>query len=84
VPASKRGWIGGLVIAVTSFVIGVGFASQLGIRPAVNIDWRALFALGLLPALATLLIGAWVPESPLWQIRNGLLEDAKRSLVASA
>ena len=77
VPASKRGWIGGLVIAVTS--LGMS-ASLLGARLAAHIDWRALFALGLLPALVTLLIRAWAPESPRWLIRNGLLEDARRSL----
>ena len=78
VPASKRGWIGGLVIAVISAGM---FASLQGTRLAVHIGWRALFALGFLPVLLVLLIRAWVPESPRWLIRNGLLEDARRSVA---
>jgi MFS transporter, putative metabolite:H+ symporter len=66
------------VIAVIS--LGMS-ASLLGARLAAHIDWRALFALGLLPALVTLLIRAWAPESPRWLIRNGLLEEARRSLA---
>jgi putative MFS transporter len=78
VPASKRGWIGGMVIALISSGM---FASVQGARLALLIGWRALFALGLLPAVVTLLIRAWVPESPRWLIRNGLLEEARRSLA---
>jgi MFS transporter, putative metabolite:H+ symporter len=78
VPASKRGWISGMVIALIALL---AFAPALGTRLAVHVSWRALFALGLLPALLTLLIRAWVPESPRWLVRNGLLEDARRSLA---
>jgi putative MFS transporter len=77
VPASKRGWVGGIVIAVISSGV---FASLQGTRLAVHIGWRALFGLGLVPVLVTPLIRAWVPESPRWLIRNGMLEDARRSL----
>jgi putative MFS transporter len=84
VPASKRGWVRGMVIAL---IASLAFAPALGTRLAVNISlavhisWRALFALGLLPALLTLLIRAWVPESPRWLVRNRLIEDARRSLA---
>jgi MFS family permease len=37
------------------------------------IGWRGLFAVGLLPAALTLLIRAWVPESPHWLIGKGRL-----------
>ena len=78
VPASKRGRIGGLVIAVISLGM-LAFLAEA--RLAVRIDWHTLFVLGLLPALVTLLIRAWVPESPRWLIRNRRLEDARRSLA---
>ena len=80
VTASKRGWIGGLVIAVISSGL---FAALQGTRLATLIGWRSLFALGLLPVLVIALIRAWVPESPRWLIRNGLLENARRSLAWS-
>ena len=78
VPASKRGWVRGMVIALIASLV---FASAQGTRLAVHISWRALLALGLLPALLTVLIRAWVPESPRWLVRNGLREDARRSLA---
>jgi MFS transporter, putative metabolite:H+ symporter len=40
-----------------------------------------LFAIGLLPALLTLYIRAWVPESPHWLMRMGRVEEARRSLA---
>jgi putative MFS transporter len=40
--------------------------------------WRGLFVTGLLPAGLSLLIRAWVPESPHWLIRVGRLEEARQ------
>jgi putative MFS transporter len=37
--------------------------------------------IGLLPALLTLMIRAWVPESPRWLIRRGRPEEARRSIA---
>jgi putative MFS transporter len=42
---------------------------------------RGIFIVGLLPALLTLLVWAWVPESPRWLIRMGRMEEARRSLA---
>ena len=79
VPASRRGFIGGLV---TAFIpIGVMIGSILGAFLAPVIGWRGLFACGLVPAALTLLIRAWVPESPRWLVRMGRPEDARRSLA---
>src|SRR5437764_5359127 len=79
VPASRRGFVGGLV---TAFIpIGVMIGSVLGAFLAPLIGWRGLFACGLVPALLTLLIRAWVPESPRWLVRMGRPEEARRSLA---
>jgi len=45
------------------------------------VGWRGLFVVGLLPAALTLLIRAWVPESPRWLIRMGRFEEARKSLA---
>jgi hypothetical protein len=45
------------------------------------IDRPGRFACGLVPALLTLLIRAWVPESPRWLVRMGRPEEARRSLA---
>jgi MFS transporter, putative metabolite:H+ symporter len=79
VPSSMRGRVGGLVTTTVSIggVLGAACATYLG----PTIGWRGLFLIGLLPALLTLMIRAWVPESPRWLIRKGRHEDARRSIA---
>jgi putative MFS transporter len=78
-PASKRGFIGGLV---TAFIpVGVLIGSLFGAYLTPEVGWRGLFAAGVLPALAVLLIRVWVPESPRWLLRQGRVADAKKSLA---
>ena len=79
VPTRRRGTIGGLV---TVFIpVGTMLGSVLAAFLAPAVGWRGLFAVGLLPALITLLIRAWVPESPQWLAQHGRREDARRSLA---
>jgi len=77
-PASKRGWIGGLVTCVIP--IGVGLGAVLGAFMGAD-QWRLLFAIGVLPALVVLLLRLWVPESPRWLARQGRVEEARKSLA---
>jgi putative MFS transporter len=79
VPASKRGMVGGLVTAAVP--IGVLLGSALGAFATPYVGWRGLFAIGVVPALLTLLIRAWVPESPRWLIQMGRIEEARKSLA---
>ncbi len=79
VPSSKRGWIGGLVTSTVSIGGMLGALSGAYLEPVIG--WRGLFAVGLLPALFTLVIRAWVPKSPRWLIRKGRREDARRSIA---
>ena len=79
VPSSKRGMVGGIVTA--SVPLGILLGALLGATATPYVGWRGLFALGLVPGLLTLLIRAWVPESPRWLIRMGRFEQARRSLA---
>src|SRR6202043_3196654 len=63
-----------------SHPIGVMIGSILGAFLAPVIGWRGLFAVGLVPALLTLLVRAWVPESPRWLARMGRSEEARNAL----
>lgn len=79
VPSSKRGMVGGIVTA--SVPLGILLGALLGATVTPYVGWRGLFAIGLVPGLLTLLIRAWVPESPRWLIRMGRTEQARRSLA---
>jgi putative MFS transporter len=79
VPTYKRGWVGGLV--TSCLPLGNICGALLGAFLAPVFGWRGLFAIGLVPALMTLLIRAWVPESPRWLIRKGRVEEARKSVA---
>jgi putative MFS transporter len=79
VPSRKRGWLTGLT--TTMLPAGVLLGALLGAYATPYIGWRGLFALGLAPALLTLYIRAWVPESPYWLLRMGRPEEARRSIA---
>jgi len=79
VPASKRGMVGGLVTAAVP--LGVLMGAALGAYATPFVGWRGLFAIGMAPGLLTLLIRAWVPESPRWLIQMGRMQDARKSLA---
>jgi len=78
-PTAKRGRIGGIVTA--AIPLGTGLGAVLGAFLAPAVGWRGLFVVGLLPAALTLLIRAWVPESPRWLMRMGRFEEARKSLA---
>jgi putative MFS transporter len=79
VPSSKRGWIGGLVTSTVSVGGALGAACGAYLGPIIG--WRGLFLVGLLPAFFTLLIRAWVPESPRWLLRRGRRQEARHSIA---
>jgi MFS transporter, putative metabolite:H+ symporter len=79
VPTAKRGWLTGLT--TTMLPAGSLLGALLAGFATPYIGWRGLFAVGLLPALLTLYIRAWVPESPYWLMRMGRSEEARRSLA---
>jgi putative MFS transporter len=78
-PTAKRGRVGGIITA--SVPVGIMLGSVLGAFLSPLVGWRGLFAVGMLPALLTLLVRIWVPESPRWLARMGRAEEARRSLA---
>jgi putative MFS transporter len=79
VPSSRRGWLTGLT--TTMLPLGILLAAFLGGYATPYIGWRGLFAVGLVPAALTFYIRAWVPESPHWLMRQGRVEEARRSIA---
>ena len=79
VPARRRGFIGGLVTACIP--LGVMIGVRLAAFLAPEIGWRGLFVVGLLPALFTLVIRAWVRNRRTGWSSQGRREEARRSLA---
>jgi putative MFS transporter len=79
VPAKKRGWVTGLTTSLLP--AGTLLGALTGAYLEHYVGWRGLFVVGLLPAVLTLLIRAWVPESPHWLIGKGRLDEARKSLA---
>src|SRR5258708_19826366 len=78
-PKAMRGRIGGLV---TVFVpAGTMLGAVLAAFATPVIGWRGLFLIGFLTGLLTLLVRAWVPESPLWLLRQGRAKEAREALA---
>ena len=79
VPARMRGFIGGLV---TVFIpLGVMISSALAAFVSDSVGWRGLFIIGLLPSAFTLVVRAWVPESPHWLMSRGRKEEARQAVA---
>ena len=79
VPAYKRGLVTGLTTSLLPAGTLLGALAGAYLEPSIG--WRGLFVVGLIPALLTLLIRAWVPESPHWLIGKGRIDEARKSLA---
>src|SRR5215472_13952973 len=79
VPADKRGWVSGLTTVLLPAGNLLGAISGAYLAPLIG--WRGLFLVGLAPAALVLLIRYWIPESPHWLLRQGRMEEARRSLA---
>jgi putative MFS transporter len=79
VPTNKRGVVTGLVTSAVpcGFLIGSALVALF----AGIIGWRGLMGVCVVLALMTLLIRAWIPESPRWLIQNNRLEEARKAVA---
>jgi MFS transporter, putative metabolite:H+ symporter len=77
-PARKRGLTLGLL--ATFFPIGSMATAQIAglIIPAYG--WRAMFLVGVIPAIAVLFVRMFIPESPRFLMERGRIGEARASL----
>ncbi|MGE5271236.1 MAG: MFS transporter [Thiohalocapsa sp.] len=94
VPASKRGWVTGITTSLLPAGLLLGglvgkylvhditfTAVWIGDHPFTIEGWRNVCLIGLIPAALSLMVRAWVPESPHWLIRRGRHEEARKSIA---
>lgn len=79
VPSRHRGRISGIITSCVP--IGTMMGSVLAAFLSQAVGWRGLFLIGLIPAALTLLIRAWVPESPRWLISRGRGKEAENAIL---
>ena len=79
VPTGRRGWAGGMVGSGLAFAALLNAVAGASLAPMIG--WRGLCGLGVAPALASLVILAWMPKSPRWLMSRGRIEEARRSLA---
>jgi putative MFS transporter len=78
-PSRMRGFISSLVSVFVP--IGLLIGSFLGAYLVPMIGWRGLFMAGAVPAVLTLFIRSTIPESPMWALRRGRLDQARKSIA---
>ena len=79
-PTRMRTTMVGFVTTAT-VPIGILMAAALSATLADPLGWRALFAIGIAPAILALFVKWYVPESPRWLIDQGRPEEARRSVA---
>ncbi len=67
-----------IAIVQSSWAIGFAFAALVAGIVLHYANWRAVFFVGILPALVTFWIQKGVPESEMWQEHHRLAQDSRR------
>jgi len=75
-PAHKRGML--VTLNQLALVCGtlVGFVVNYELAQHVHGNWRLMFALGAIPAVALCISMLTIPESPRWLLQNGKRQQA--------
>jgi len=81
-PAARRG----AMVALYQLAITIGIFSAYLVDEALSTDdaWRAMFAIGIVPAVLLILGMRTLPESPRWLVEQDRDEEARSSLSALA
>ncbi len=66
---------------VTTAMVPIGILAAAGAAAALDPNWRAIFAIGLLPLTSVVFTLVYVRESPRWLLDQGRNEEA-RSVIA--
>jgi MFS transporter, putative metabolite:H+ symporter len=77
-PGHLRGRVSSSVLA--AFPLGLAVAAGLSLLLIPRVGWRALFAVGVLPALMLLVVRRYMPESVRYLISRGKVGEAERTV----
>jgi putative MFS transporter len=79
-PTKVRGRLTSLITVL--YPVGVILAGIVTGTVAQKFGWRAVFLVGVIPALCAYIVRTRVPESPRWLASKGRTEEAIQSLLA--
>ncbi len=79
-PGRLRGRVSSSVLA--AFPLGLVVAAGLSLLLIPRVGWRALFAVGVAPALMLLFVRRYMPESVRYLISRGKVGEAERTVAA--
>jgi MFS transporter, putative metabolite:H+ symporter len=77
-PGRMRGRMTGTMMA--AFPVGLVVAAALSLAIVPNLGWRALFVVGVVPAVLLFFVRRYMPESVRYQLSRGEVEEAQRTV----
>ena len=78
-PARYRGR--GVAIFQAFLTVGIAIASFISLSCVDTGNWRAMFAISLIPAVILIIGGSLLPESPRWLFSKGKTVQARSALL---
>ena len=77
-PGRIRGRMTGTIMA--AFPVGLVVAAALSLAIVPNFGWRALFIVGIVPAVLLFFVRRYMPESVRYHLSEGKLAEAERTV----
>jgi MFS transporter, putative metabolite:H+ symporter len=77
-PGRIRGRMTGTMMA--AFPVGLVVAAALSLAIVPNLGWRALFVVGVVPAVLLFFVRRYMPESVRYQLSRGEVDQAQRTV----